>query len=217
LFDQTKFECRRCSRRIPSRTERSGVSVSIKIPSREMRTYLFEVLCLSHVCPAANVKVSKETSRNKRGTSQTHSNRRRKYIQCPTWRRTLLRSLFELRFQIYSHPFINVNSLSIYAGPQLNSHLVTLAASLGLSPKLGKDFLTITPLLIFFSSRSHLFMNKIKVVWDSCGEEQIAFQRTNESSRRLMLRSSTSCSSKQEMGARKIMAFTSSKYGLQMD
>jgi hypothetical protein len=77
--------------------------------------------------------------------------------------------------------------------------------------------LTITPLLIFFSSRSHLFMNKIKVVWDSCGEEQIAFQRTNESSRRLMLRSSTSCSSKQEMGARKIMAFTSSKYGLQMD
>jgi hypothetical protein len=94
-------------------------------------------------------------------------------------------------------------------------YLVTLAASLGLSPKLGKDFLTITPLLIFFSSRSHLFMNKINFVWDSYGDEQIAFQRTKGSSRRLMFRSSVSCSSKQEMGARKIMAFTSSKYGSQ--
>jgi hypothetical protein len=73
---------------------------------------------------------------------------------------------------------MNVGLLSIYARPELNSHLVTLAASLRLSPEFGNDFLTLTPVSIFFSSISHLFMNKINVVWDSCGEEQIAFQKS---------------------------------------
>src|SRR6202044_3299367 len=99
-----------------------------------------------------NIKVNKRATRSKRGMLQTYSNRRREYIQRLAWRRTLLRNLLELRFQIYSHPFINVNPRSVYASPQLNSHLVTLAASLGLSPKLGKDFLMLTPLLIFFSN-----------------------------------------------------------------
>jgi hypothetical protein len=150
--------------------------VSIKIPSRETRTYLFEVLCLWHVCPAANIKVSKETSRNKRGTPQTHSNRCREYIQRPPWQRTLLRSLVELRIAIHS---LTSTFYTYTHGPKLNSHLVTLAASLGLSPKLGKDYSTLTPLLIFFCNRSYLFVNKIKVVWDSWGEEQIAFRIDN--------------------------------------
>jgi hypothetical protein len=60
-------------------------------------------------------------------------------------------------------------------------------------------------------------MNRIRVVLASWDEEQIAFQRMKESSRRLTLGSSVSCSSKQEIGARKIMASTSSKYGLHGD
>ena len=87
------------------------------------------------VRPWANIKVSEETKRSKKGTFQTHSNRCRGYIQRPRWRRTMQRSLLELRFQIYNHPFIKVNHPSIYAGPELNSHLATVAASLGLSLK----------------------------------------------------------------------------------
>jgi hypothetical protein len=45
-----------------------------------MSGLLFELLL---VCPAANIKVSKETSWSKRGTFQTHIKRRREYIQRP--------------------------------------------------------------------------------------------------------------------------------------
>jgi hypothetical protein len=213
FFNQTKFGCGRCSWRIPSRTERNE-SASNKIPCCETQTYLFEVLCPLLVCPVANTKVSKETSGSKRGTFQTHSNRRREYIQCPPWRRTLLRSLLELCFQIYSHLFINVNSIHI-CWPPTQLTFSNTCSIIRPVPKAWQGLLYTNSILDFFSSSSHLFMNKINVVWDSWGKEQIAFQRMKESLRQLMLQSSTSCLSKQEMSARKVMAFTS-KFGLQM-
>jgi hypothetical protein len=149
-------------------------------------TYLFEVICPSLVCPAANIRVSKETSSSKRGTFQTHSNRRREYIQRPHWRRTLLRSLLEPRFQIYNHIFINVNSPSIYANTQINSNLVTVAASLGLFPKAHRwllDAYLVLDLLqqialIHEQNRHHLRQLR---------READRLPRTNESSRRLTL------------------------------
>jgi hypothetical protein len=66
-------------------------------------------------------------------------------------------------------------------------------------------------LLIFFSSRSHIFVNRTNIVLASWDEKQMAFQRKKESLRQLMDGSSVSCLSKQEMGARNIMVFTSWK------
>jgi hypothetical protein len=163
FFNQMKFECGRCSWRIPSRTERNE-SASIKISCREMRTYLFEVLCPLLVCPAANIKVSKETSRSKRGAPQTHSNRHWEYMQRPPWRRTLLRSLLELRFQTYSHTFVYVNLLYIYARPRTQLTFSNTRHVIRPVPIARQG---LPPFLIFFPNRSHLFMNRINVVWDS--------------------------------------------------
>jgi hypothetical protein len=73
-------------------------------------------------------------------------------------------------------------------GPEL-----TVAASLSLSPKLGKDFVTLTPFLIFLSSRSHLLKNRINDSWNRFPKDERVFEAVD----------GTNCSAKQEMGVRK--------------
>ena len=134
------------------------------------------------------------------------------YNMIPPWRWTLLPSLLELRLQIYSHPSINVNILYIYARPRTQLTFSNTRHVIRPVPIARQGF----PPFLIFSNRSHLFMSRINVVWDSWGEEQIIFRRTKESAKWLMLRSSTSCSLKRGMNARKNMVFTLWKYGLQM-
>jgi hypothetical protein len=149
-------------------------------------TYLFEVICPSLVCPAANIRVSKETSSIKTGTSQTHSNRRREYIQRPHWRRTLLRSLLELsRFQIYNHIFINVNPPSIYANTQLI--FSNVAASLGLSPKARRWLLDAYPVLDVLLQQIALIQEQNQRHLRQLRRGADRLPRTKVFSRRLML------------------------------
>jgi hypothetical protein len=93
------------------------------------------------------------------------------------------------------------------------SHFTTVSVSFGLSAKLGMYLFTLMPAFNFFSSMSHLFRNTIKVVFCSNSDAQMACQRRKESRRRLIRGSSSRLSSKHEIGARNMMAFTLSKYG----
>ena len=94
-----------------------------------------------------------------------------------------------------------------------DAQCVTVAASFLLSPKLGTYRLTFTPLASFFSSKSHLFRNKMIWVRASNLLEQIIFHNWKLSSRRLVFPSSASFWSKQLIGARKMIASQSSKKG----
>lgn len=78
-------------------------------------------------------------------------------------------------------------------------HFTTVLISLERPAKLGKYFSTFAPALSFFPSKSHLLRKRINEALDKSLDEQICFQRINESSSLLTLKSSASRSSKQEI------------------
>ena len=95
------------------------------------------------------------------------------------------------------------------------SQLATVFQSLLWSPNSGKWSWTLIPLLSFLASKSHLLRNRTNWTVDSNLLLQTAFHRRRLSVTRFTRRSSLRFSSKQEIGATKMMALQSSKYGNQ--
>jgi hypothetical protein len=152
-----------------------------------------------------------------RTSTETYDSGGKVHVE-PTWfRRMLLSNLFEVGLKIYNRRNVSRGSPRHATGKEekRSRHFLTVFTSLLLFPKLGTCVRTRTPARSFCSSRSHLFKKRMICVFASIWREHSVCHSMYVSSSRLTRRSSRRRSSNDEIGARKMMAFMSSKYGYQ--
>ncbi len=148
---------------------------------------------------------------------ETYDNRGKVHVE-PTWfGRMLLGNLLKVGLKIYNRRNVSRGNPRHATGKEekRSIHFLTVSTSLLLFPKLGTCVRTRTPARSFRSSRSHLFKKRMICVFESIWREQSVCHSMYVSSSRFTRRSSRRRSSNDDIGARKMIASMSSKYGYQ--